>query len=119
MSDLYALGRPLGRRGLFQLVSDEAFRDGKLEPWENDILGALARFLKLDGELARTIARMSKEKYKAGAFDESRPLDPIRLFREILRHAYSDDEVDERERAMLAGMQKLLKLSDADRARLE
>jgi hypothetical protein len=119
MSDLYELGRPLGRRGLFQLVSDEAFRDGKLDPWENEILGALAGFLKLDANLARTIARMSKEKYKAGKFVESRPLDPVRLFREILRHAYSDADLDEKERTMLAGMQKLLKLSNDDRAKLE
>lgn len=118
MRDLFELGRPLGRRGLFQLVSDEALRDGKLEDWENEILSRLARFLKLEGDLARSIVRLSLSKYQGGQFDQSRPMDKVILYREILRHVHSDQEVDAKEQAMLDGMRQLLELSPADHDRL-
>jgi hypothetical protein len=116
--DLFQFGKPLGRRGLFQLVADEVFRDGKVDSAENELLGTLARCLGLDNEAARAIAEVSRKKIAEGVLDDARPMDRERLYAQILRYVHSDGTVDDKERILLEGMHKLLSIGDEVHARL-
>lgn len=48
------------RDGIFQIVAEELFRKGNIQEKENKILLKLARFLRLDVETARAIAKVAK-----------------------------------------------------------
>ncbi len=117
MADRYHEGEALDRQGLFQLVSDEAFRDGVLEAEEARLMQVLARFLKLDPEEAKEIARVSKAKFAAGELGGGGRLDPARLYHRVLEVVASDGEVDGLEAQMLMGLRQVLKVSDEEHAR--
>ena len=115
--DRYRKGAPLGRDGLFQLVTDEAFRDGRIDAVELDLLNRLARFLKLDAVQARAIARLSKGKFRSGLLGPARPLSPGELYGETLAFVMSDGRIDPLEEAMITGLRKLFRIGDdEDRA---
>lgn len=111
--DFYEEGRPLGREGLFQLVSDEVFQDGVVEPWENAILQKLSRFLRLDARESLEIAQRSREKFASGELGESRPLDPLSLYLKVLTCVYEDGRVDLEEEQMLIGLRIMFNLTDS------
>ena len=112
MANYYQEGKPLGRRGLFQLITDAAFRDGVLEEREKDILNAVARFLRLDKEVAKEVARKSKRRYQEGTLGVKEPLDPQELYEHVLTYVWSDGKVDPKEEKMLTGLCKILNISD-------
>ena len=107
----YEIGKPLSRKGLFQLLTDEVFKDGKVEKWENSILNKLAKFLSIKGEWARTIAGRSAEKYKKGELGSKRPLNAMQLYERALFFVWSDGVVDEAERKMLQGLRMFFNIS--------
>ena len=111
VKEQYELGKPLSRKGLFQLVTDEVFKDGKVEKWENSILNKLAKFLSIKGEWAQKIAGRSAEKYKAGELGTKRPLNAMQLYERALFFVWSDGVVDEAERKMLQGLRMFFNIS--------
>lgn len=111
-TDHFRKGQPLGREGLFQLVTDEAFRDGRLDSRELDILRRLAAFLRLDGATARAIAKVSKAKFRATLLGSARPLSPEALYGEAMAFVMSDGRVDPLEERMVLGLRKLFRIDD-------
>lgn len=118
MSDRYREGDALDKHGLFQLVTDEVFRDGLLEDHEKQLLKVLATFLRLGSEEAREISRVSKQKFREGQLGESGRLDPGRLYQRVLAFVVSDGEIDELEEQMLRGLRQLLGITDQDHQEL-
>jgi len=118
MAEHYEEGQALTREGLFQMLAEEAFRDGVLEDWERKVLQKVARFLRLDGALAKQIARDAKKRFLAGELGEAARLDPRRLYTRVVAMILSDGEVDELERKMLDGLRRLFSIDDAVHAQL-
>ena len=110
--DLFGKGIPLTREGLFQLLTDEVYKDGVVERWEHEALVKTARFLKLPKEEAQAIAGRSKTKYDRGELGDTRPLDPIALYKKVIYFIMSDLEIDDLEMQMIEGLRKVLEISD-------
>jgi hypothetical protein len=112
--DRYKVGHRLSPKGLFQLVAEEAFKDGKIEPVEQEILSRLARFLGIPSDSARRIAGQAKKKFQQGKLGTPRPLKPAVLYERVLYFAWSDGREDSREEKMLAGLRRLFRISPED-----
>lgn len=102
--------KPLSRRDLFELISDEALRDGVVEPHENRILQKMAKFLRLSAEESTAIAKASIRRYQSGELGQSRALSPEALFQEAQRLVLDDGQVDEEEAVMLRALRHVLGL---------
>jgi hypothetical protein len=106
------LGQAMTRIRLFELVADEAFRDGKLADYENAILVKMAQFLRIPPEQARDVARQASVRYRNGLLGAERPLDPRVLYARAVKAVHEDGVVDEGEAKMLEGLRRLFKLSE-------
>jgi len=111
--DIYKKGEPLTRQGLFQLVTDEVFRDGVVDDDELDVVKKLSEFLGLEREVAMEIVAYSRQKFSTGLLKEKRALDPAPLYEEVLRYIVSDGELDPLEEKMLNGLRELFDIEDA------
>lgn len=100
--------RPMG---LFAIISDAAFSDGKIEPFEQKILNRIAVALKLDKKVAKSIARRSRERYSDGKLGEEKPLSPKIVYRHSLEVACADKTIDTTERVLLDTLRELFKIS--------
>ena len=109
--DAYAVGKPLSRRGLFQLITDEVFKDGRVEAWENSVLNKLSRFLCLDQGWAKKIAKRSAKKFKDGELGSKRPMHASRLYERTLFFVWSDGVLDGAEQKMLHGLRMFFNIS--------
>lgn len=107
----YQKGTPLTPRGLFELVTDECYRDGKVGPDEHRLVLTLATALELDRQEATEIALRSKSRYQGGELGTERPFLPHQLYARVLRYVLSDGLVDPGERKLLEGLFRLLRLS--------
>jgi len=116
--DFYSFGKPLTREGLFQLVTDEAFRDGQVSPTENKLLVALTKYLRIPTESARSIANRSRQKFKDEQLGLNRPFDKERLYKRVLRFAISDGRYDENEYNMIEVLRSLFKVSLDDHEKM-
>ena len=110
--------RPLQPAGLFQLVCDEAFRDGRIEAWEGQVLNALARFLGIDRETATRAAKAGRARFEAGKLGEARPLRGTSLYRKVLYFTVCDGKLDRTEQAMLQAIRKLFQIDEETHARI-
>ncbi|MBI4858708.1 MAG: hypothetical protein HY815_00290 [Candidatus Riflebacteria bacterium] len=105
--------RPLSREKLFELVTDEAFRDGQIEEWENKVLNVIAGYLRLTDDAAKRIAKTSRKKFASGQLGSERPLDPEAVYTKAVRLVCADGRIDPDEEKMLAALRKLFRLPDA------
>lgn len=103
---------PMGRRDLFRLIADEAFRDGVVEPHENAILQQMARFLRLTAEEAQGMAREALARFQSGALGEARPLSPTEVYGAAERLVLADGEIDAEEEQLLRGLRLVLGLPE-------
>jgi len=117
-SDLYAHGEPLDPKGMFQLVTDEAYRNGQVGELERKVLSSLGRFLRIDGPQALAIAARSKKKFDSGELGLERNFDARALYRRVLRYVLSHGILGDRERLMLQALCKLFGISSSEHARL-
>ena len=69
---------------MFQLVSDEAHKDGVVDAWEERMLGLLARQLSLAQATALEIMELSRKKFEQGKLGSSRRLDPKVAYCKVL-----------------------------------
>lgn len=104
--------RSLTKRDLFQLVADEAFRDGLIDSGEAMLLAKLGRFLGLSRDEARSLAAVSRARYEGGFIEESRSMDVEHLYVEALHRILADGRVGWDERRVLAGLRKLLGIAE-------
>ncbi|MBF0501901.1 MAG: hypothetical protein HQM09_17315 [Candidatus Riflebacteria bacterium] len=112
MSDEPISDVPLTRATLFQMIADEVCRDGIVEPYEKVILQQMARFLRLEPEEAWKIAMHAWNIHKDATVVEQSPIDPLKLYSLALKSVISEWEIDHLEERVLAGLRKLLHLSD-------
>lgn len=109
----------LTRERLFELVTDEVYRDGVVEEDEHRLLQALVRFLRLSSDTARSIARKSKERFVHGELGSQRSLSPIELYRSVLIAICADGQIDDLEVQMSLGLRQILGIDeDTHRAAL-
>jgi hypothetical protein len=104
--------------GLFQIVAEEAFKDGVLEGWEAKILQILANFLDLPRERALAIAQSARQRHREGKLGQERPLRPEHLYRKVLYFTCYDGQIAESEGQMLLALRRLFKISEKDHTRL-
>lgn len=109
--------RPVTPEALFQIVAEEAFKDGVLEGWEAKILQILARFLGLGRDRAIEIALQAKRQHAEGRLGEARPLRPGTLYRKVLYFVCADGTITETEGQMLLALRRLFKISEDEHAR--
>lgn len=109
-------GVPVTRAALFSMIADEAFRDGVVEDFENQILVTMARFLRLEAPEAQRLAREARERFRAGSLGEVRPLSPLELYSTALGFVLSDGEVDALEAGMLEGLRLALGIREQPEA---
>lgn len=100
--------RPMG---LFAIICDAAFKDGRIEPFEQEILSRITACLKLDKEVARAIAKRSRERYKDGKLGDEKPLCPKIVYRHSLEVACADKTIDTTERVLLEALRQLFNIS--------
>ena len=104
IEDHFGKGKPLTPAGLLQLLTDEVYKDGVVEPWEKQVLQRIAAFLNISAEKARAIEEQSRTKYAEGELGSRRPLDTLALYKKVLYFVVSDLEIDYLEAKMLEGL---------------
>lgn len=117
--DSYAFGQALTAAGLFQLTTDEAFRDGKIDDEENRLLQIIGRYLKLSSDVARTLARRSRDKFQKGEFSTQRAFDGRSLYRRVLGYYLASNLREEIVTTALELLRKLFKIDDETHKAIE
>lgn len=110
-TDCYRHGLPLSREGLFQMVMEEAFRDGRIDDRDNQILCVLLRFLRFEQGDAMTIARTAKQKFDEGVLGPERPFRPLELYKRVLRYVFLGRQPSTIELKMVQGVRALFRIS--------
>jgi len=98
-------------KGLFAIITDAAFQDAKIEPFEQEILNKISKFLKLDKAVAVAIAKRSSQRYTEGKLGEEVPLCPKIVYRYALEVACADKTIDRTEDILLTALRKLFNIS--------
>ena len=108
-----ALPPTLTRETLFQLVAEEALRDGKVQQFELHLMQQLVEALGLDPIQAEARALEAKQRFHAGVLGEPRPLSRRALYRRALEVVVADGRVDDEERGLLRQLARLLGITQA------
>lgn len=93
--DCYAFGQPLRKDGLFQLVAEEAFRDGSFDADDRELARGFLRYLDLAPDEVRRLTYRSRSKQRAGELGVVRPFHPLRLYTRVLRYLEAAPTEDE------------------------
>ena len=93
-SDAYQLGEPINAQGLFQLLSDEACRKGRLIQSDSQILTLFVKVLGLDRNSARSLTRRSLQKFDKGELFPSRRFDPLAAYSRIVEYIVRGGKVE-------------------------
>lgn len=103
----------LGPRELFVLVAEECFRDGRIDPGENQVLNRLTSRLGLEKADVVEMAKAARERFQAGELGDARPLDPAPLVARVEEAIRADGVVEEAELELLRDVRALLGVPDA------
>lgn len=98
-------------KGLFAIITDAAFQDKMIEPYEQKILKKISTFLKLDKKLATAIAVRSKKRAEAGKLGPEVPLNPKVVYQHALEVACADGTIDKTEQILLEALRKLFRIT--------
>ena len=90
---------------------EEAFRDGVIETWEREILGAAARILKVPIDLQCRIVVETQKRYWQDQLRQEGSLDKLVLYGRLYGLANRDGVVNDSERELLERVAALLKLT--------
>ena len=118
-TNYYQKGAPLGKRGLFQLLTDEAFRSGTLAKEVEALLVKVAKFLKFDNDQMEEIIALSKVKLHAGLLGSKRVFDAQRFYKRAIYYSLLHHQDDTKEKDMLLAIKKLLSITDKQSKALE
>lgn len=113
-SDIYQEGAPLTAEGLFQLVTDEVLRDGRVEPVEKNAVLALATRLKLDRHRALAIFELSRKKLESRTLGQARPMDRIAVCGAVLSYIFSDHRYDQDEEELFSDLRAIFGITDPE-----
>ena len=111
-TNYYQKGVPLGKRGLFQLLTDEAFKSGTLVKEVEALLVKVAKFLKFDNDQMEEIIALSKVKLHAGLLGTKRAFAAQRFYKRAIYYSFLHDEEDTKEKDMLQAIKKILSITD-------
>jgi hypothetical protein len=98
-------------KNLFAIITDAAFQDATIEPYEQEILKNISTYLKLDRKLATAIAVRSRIRYEEGKLGPEVPLDRKVVYQHALETACADGKIDEIERQLLDAIRRLFKIT--------
>jgi hypothetical protein len=109
MPRYYQKGQPLSHLGAFQLICEEALKDGVITGAEGQILHQLAQALKIGTEAVRAVLTETegylREKPTGGV------LDPRTAYQRVLRYCQADGLLDETEQDLLKELRQILCIS--------
>lgn len=100
--------RPLDAEEAFLRACVEAFRDGNIEPDENEVLQRLQVALGIPGEKARDLARQAALEAREHPARNPGPLDPTRVVAACRRAAEADGRIDRDEARLVAQVAEVL-----------
>ncbi len=113
--DHYEKGKPLRRTGIFQILAEEAWRDGEFSKADSAMLEAFRRYLRLKNQRAMEILDLAQEKYRSGRIGTLRDFSARQCYARALRYAFSDDaELSPKEDKYLRGLRATIGLTDRD-----
>lgn len=113
--DYYEKGKPLRRAGIFQILAEEAWRDGEVSKADSAMLESFRKYLRLKNQRAMEAMDRAEEKFRAGTIGSLRDFSPKQCYARAVRYAYSDDpELSEREEKYLKGLRAATGLKDSD-----
>lgn len=113
--DHYEKGKELSKTGIYQILAEEAWRDGELSRADSELLEGLRKYLRLKNESAMKILDIAEDKYRNQSLGRLRDFSPRQCYARALRYAYSDDaELSGKERKYLTGLRSALGLGDKD-----
>ena len=101
---------PLTRRAALQILLEECYRDGKVDPNKDGTLPQLARVIGVETQTARRIARSARRRAAAGELGPRAGFDPHRVYERAEVLAQVDGVLQEREIAILERLRKVLRL---------
>ena len=101
---------PLTRRAALQILLEECYRDGKIDPTRDGTLAGLARSIGVEARLSRRIARSARRRASVGDLGPRAPFDPQRVYDRAEVLAYVDGELLDREIAILERLRKVMRL---------
>ena len=114
--DNYAKGQELSKDGIYQILAEEAWRDGELSGADSELLEGYRKYLRLANNRAMRILDVAEEKYRNQTIGRLRDFSPTHCYARALRYAYGDAvELSEKEAKYLDGLAAAVGLSDADR----
>ena len=102
--------KDLKKQEAFRCFVEEAFRDGRLETWEREVLSAAARVLKIPIDLQCRIVVDTQQQYWQDNLAPDRPLDKVALMSRLVELANRDGVIKEKERELLERVSALLKV---------
>ena len=101
--------KDLKKQEAYRCFVEEAFRDGRLETWEREVLSAAARILKIPIDLQCRIVVDTQQQYWQDNLAPDRPLDKNALMNRLIELANRDGVIKEKERELLERVSALLK----------
>jgi len=110
--------RRLTREKFFEIVAEELFRKGSIDPLECLILQRLTRFLQLKDEVILAIARAAQEKGRRIQKTDIGPFDPRVAYTGVLCEVLAYGALGPRELQMLEAFRILLRLPEGLHERL-
>lgn len=118
LQDRYMYGSPLTPVGAFQMVAEEALRDGDIDARDNAILRVFVRGFDIDPEDARVIADVAREKQRLGHLHVRRPFDRLKLYKRMLRYSMAHTGEDDEETALLDRYRRIFKIDETGEAEI-
>ncbi len=109
--------KDLKKQEAYRCFVEEAFRDGRLETWEREVLSAAARILKIDVDLQCRIVVDTQKQYWQDNLAPDRALDKVALMKRLAQLANRDGVVKEAEQDLLERVSALLKVPLPERAK--
>lgn len=101
---------PLTRRIALQILLEDCYRDGDLDPAKDGTLVGLARALGVETRLARRIARGARRRFAAGELGAAQKFDKQRVYDRAAAMALIDGKLQPREIAILERLRKVIRL---------
>lgn len=104
--------RQIARQDVFRIATEEVFRKGYVEHGENQALVRLTRFLRLDANVAKDIARTSRRRMAARRHDSSTGPAPVRLYWRVLEGLHDEAGQDATAGQILHALRVLFRIPD-------
>lgn len=114
MANIYQFGQNLTTDGFFQMLCEEAYRDGILDIGENRLLAAFGKGLRLDASHIEAIKGRARRLFGSGELGPRRQFDPRRLYKRVLRYILCAGSLGALDRLAIRSLCKVFGFSRQD-----